>query len=628
MSVRLAPRATRVLALFGLVLLLAAASEVGLRLVARARAPLGFDVGPSTGAYLAGFTDSEERPPTTSRWARNRARIELPLVAAAGPAQLALRFGRFVDHPVNVHVHVEGRPAGTLRATPGRQRVVRLPVTLAGGQPLTFDLASDDPGDLAIALDWLRIEGAALRPAPSLLAARLLAPGVLLIALLAGAGLRGASAAALLALGLELLFASADPFGAAHVLQRVTLPALAAAALAARLLRDRPRGQLAALAFLLSYLLKGAALFHPSYFYNDVRNNRRYVEALRDDPGTLAERSHAAQLRIGVAYPRIVAGRKYAFPYSPVFFLPFGLLPHDTTSVEEGLKHVTVACAAAEVLIVFLLAGRVFGPGTGALGALLAAFLPIQYSRLMLAMWSTVGGHVFDGLALLAACGWALAPHSRRALVSTWASVQASFLTYVASLFNMSLFSGFAALLVRPLRWRLLAIGAGSALLTVALLYFDFALLFVREILPAFLTAGGGAGSQPPPDRVTALLAALARIPLFYGWLYPPLVLAGFWLARRRAPAPVFHVLAAYGLGFVTLVLLRGLGGGLFKDLKEIEYVTPLVALCAGAALEELAARERAGRAAAALLTALLVAFGAWKAWTYFETWSRLAGLD
>jgi hypothetical protein len=605
---------------------LLACTEASLRLAAFARGSLTFDVGPSTGAYLTGFLDSEERPPTTLRWARNHARVDLPLAARGGAATLRLRFGRFVDQTADVQVFVNGQPAGHLRATPGRQRVESLDLTLPADEPLSLAFVGDDPQDLALALDWLRLEGAALRPAPAVLAPRLLPLGVLLVALLAGCTWYEAGLAAVLTLAGVLAWAAGDPFGLVHVSQRVTLPALACASLAACWLRRRPQGRWVALAFLLSYLLKGVTLFHPSYFYNDVRNNRRYVEALRDDPGSLAERSHAAQVRIGVAYPRIVAGQKYAFPYSPVFFLPFGLLPHDHTVVDEGLKHASVACSALEVLLVFLLAVRVFGPRAAVVAAGLAVFLPIQYSRLVLAMWSTVGGHVFDALALWAAMGWALQPASRRAFALTAATVQASLLTYVASLFNMTLFAFFGALLVRPLRWRLLGLGFVAAVLTVGLLYFDFTLLFVREILPAFLAAGA-AGSQPAPDRLTAMAEALARIPLFYGWLWPIVALFGLLVAHRRAPRPVFRMLAAYGLVFVALVLLRGLGGGLFKDLKEIEFVAPLAALLAGGALAEGARRPGVGRWASMALTAAIVAFGASTSWAWFRTWTVLADL-
>ncbi len=522
---------------------------------------------------------------------------------------------------------LDGQPAGVLRARPGRQRVEQLDVELAGARPLRVGLVSDDPGDLAVALDWLRVEGAAWSPAAGAPMLRLLPLGVAALALLAGGGLGLAAGAALFSLGLACVFFATDPLGAVHVAERVALPALLSSGLVGFLLRRHGQGRLAALLFLLSYLLKGAVLFHPSYFYNDVRNNRRYVEALRDDPGALEPRSRAAQERLGVAYPRIVGGKKYAFPYSPVFFLPFGLLPRDTTAIEEGLKQATVACSAAEVPIVFLLAVRVFGAGAGLLPALLAVFLPIQYSRLLLAMWSTVGAHVFDGLALLLALDWAQRPASRRAFGLTAAAVLASYLTYVASLFHMSLFTGLAGLLERPLRWRLWLLGGLGGLLTVGLLYRHFTLLFLAEILPAFLGSGATAGSAPPLDRLTALVDALHRIPLFYGWLYPPLVLAGVWVARRRAPGPVFRVLGGFGLVFVLLSLLRGLGGGLFKDLKEIEFASAFVALTAGGALSALAERGPRERALAGLLAAALVAFGAWLSWGYVVTWTRLAGL-
>ena len=50
-------------------------------LASLARPALTFDVGPSTGSYLEGFNESEERLPVTFRWMRGQARIALPVVA-------------------------------------------------------------------------------------------------------------------------------------------------------------------------------------------------------------------------------------------------------------------------------------------------------------------------------------------------------------------------------------------------------------------------------------------------------------------------------------------------------------------------------------------------------------------
>jgi hypothetical protein len=84
-------------------------------------------------------------------------------------------------------------------------------------------------------------------------------------------------------------------------------------------------------------------------------------------------------------------------------------------------------------------------------------------------------------------------------------------------------------------------------------------------------------------------------------------------------------VLGAYALAFAGLVALRVLPGGLFKDMKEVEFVAPLVAILAGASLEELFRRGRSGRVAAVLIGLGLLAFAADRSVEFFTTWTALA---
>lgn len=595
------------------------AAEGLFRLAPLARGPLTFDVGPSTGAYLSGFTPSEERPPTTFRWARSRASLALPL-HGDGRGVLRLRAARFLDHPARVQVYAWGAPVGTFDARPGGYRVYALPLQAARG-PVRIDLVAEDP-ELAAALDWVRVEDVQWRVPLSVWPPRALVAGVFLLALFAGFGTAAAALAAAVIAIAAAAWAAADPFAFAHVAARVALPGLVLTGLVALVARRFSGGRWLVLIFLAGYLAKGAALFHPTYFYNDVRNNLRYVIALRDGQGRLSERNHAAQVQVGVAYPRTVAGRKYAFPYAPVFFLPFGLLSEER--IIEAMKHVALFCAAAEAVAVFALARLLCGPGAGAFAALLSALLPPLYSRLLLAMWSTVAGHLLDTLVILAAAGMAARPESARRWLAQAGGTLAAFLTYISSLFNLTLFTGFAALLARPLAWRLIASWAAAAALTIGWLYAGFVALFLGEILPAALSGSGPAAGS---GEAGGVLAALSRIPIFFGWGYPALALAGFVLLRRRVPPPLFRVLAAYALAVAALVALRAFGGGLFRDLKEIEFAAPLVALCAGAALEEVAGRGGPGRGAAGLIVVGLAAFSAARYGEYLRAYASLVGL-
>ena len=599
-----------------------AAGEILLAAAAAHRAPAVVDVGPSTGAIGDGFTESEERPPTTFRWSRRTATLEVPVVArSGGPAVVTLRAARFLETPASVHVFVSGRPAGSFTALPGGFHVQRLSAEVPEG-PLRIEIvsASPDAEDLGVALDWVSVAGPAWQ-AGGWAPRAIVAAGV--IAALAG-GL-GAAAAAGVGLGTAVLVALAaavDPFAVAHASRFVAPGALLLPAAAAFVLRRHPGRGAVAVALFAAYVIKGGAVFHPRYFYPDVRNFGRYVEALGQTEGTLAERSVAAQVRTNTAYPRFVAGRAYAFPYSPLFFLPFTRLVPDRARVEEGLKHAALLAAALEVAAVFLLA-RAVGAGSGTAAAVLAVFLPPLMSRLLFAMFATLAGHLLDVGAIVSAARAAGAP-TRQRWWATFAWTLAALLTYVSSLFNLTFFfAAFAALERRHAR-ALLAIVAGAAVLTVLVLYLPFTLLFVREIVPALLARGGGAGA---PATGGGAWDALSRIPLFYGYAYPLLTAAGIALITRSAPPEGRRAVLAYAAACLVLLGLRAFGAGLFKDLKEVEFAGPLVAVATGACVEEIARRGRAGRWAAGMVMAGLIAFGLGRFREYLEAHTALLGL-
>ncbi len=588
-------------------------------------------LGPNSGGYLTGFAPTYEIEGLfASRWTSYHAQIVLPLEVRRGPVELSYRFARVLPQTAVVDITLAGRPLDHFTCRGGvyevrRVRLGRLPPTPVD---LVFAVDSHDRRDLGLRFDWVRVSvGPGGRLALRGRAAWL--PGLLAAWLLVLFRWSGHSTArALLLAGAVSVAAAAwawaEPFSFAHVALKIAVPAAILSTLAAALLRGVPQGQWVLAIFVAGYLLKGAGLFHPTTFYPDVQNARRYILALAQKEGSLTARNREAQVETNVGYPRYVAGRPYAFPYSPLFFVPFGAMK-EPDRIEDAFRHAGLIVAALEVLAVFVLARLCAGarPQAAVAAALVAAFLPAFYSRLLLAMTVTLAGNLLDTGLVAATLAWMLRPESKRRLGLVALFAIASVLTYVSSLFTVSALLAMVALLDRRLAPRLLAIGASAVALAVGWLYTPFARVFVTEIVPALLGGeAAGATAAPADPRRSGLAHALARIPLFYGLTYPLLAAGGLALVHRTADRRVFRLLAAYALAVAALLGLRAFGGGLFRDLKEITFLAPLVAVLTGVFLDELASRGRAGRQAAVLVAIGLVAFGLARYWGYLHAYA------
>jgi hypothetical protein len=617
------------------------AAQLGLAAAARTPVPTLLDLSLGTGRWSWGFGDGEEPLPATFRWSRARAGLELPLDAGASPeGRLEVRAARFVDSPARIEVWVNGVVFGHFEARPGGFKRHSLSAPVPAG-PLTIELRSDDP-ERGVALDWVRLSEVPLA-IPWRVPWAHVGPAALGGALaLAGAGPALAAAAALGAALAIAAFAAWTPFATAHALATagaVSTASLLLVATGVRLARA-PAGLVAL--FALSLAIKSAALFHPSYFYPDARQNHRLVHVLADaEGGGLEERTRAMQERLNVAYPRIVAGQPYAFPYSAVFYLPF-------TAIESGEEIVraiaatALIAAALECLATYALALPLLGRAGGLLAAAVSLLLPPLQSRLLYAMWSTVAGHLLDVLAVLALMAWLRRPGPLR-LALLWAAAQAALLTYVSSLLNMGALcvAALAALWLAPrertddgrplggrLAWQAVAAFGLAAVVAIGLLYSRFVILFVTEIVPALLAGGGVAPDAGAPVAAPGLADAVLRVGRFAGPLAAALAVAGWWrLLNADRGGPQRVALTAYLLAFAVLVALRGLGGGLFRDLKEVEFAAPLLAIGAAASLDAVARRGRAGLAVAVVLgVGLVAAFS--RAWLlFFDRHTPLAGL-
>lgn len=582
--------------------------------LAPSRAAAELKLGPNAGAYLEGFDPTYEiEGLLATRWSSKEAVVALPLVAS-GPIEVSFRAAR-VLRQAEVAVDVAGRPLDRFEARGGvfYTRAAGFDAPPTTPLRVRFVTTFEDASPRGLRFDWIRVApgaGGRLRPdGASLGLATLLLVALFALFRLAG---HGASTAGLLVLPVAAAAVAGvvfDPFAFAHVVGRLALPCLALLTPATFMLRRQTGARWALVAFAFAFLGRGVPLVHPKSYYPDFGNARRFIAALAQTDGSLAERAVAAQERTNVGYPRIVAGKAYAFPYSPLFFLP-SLWPKEPDRIESLYRIAGLVPASLEVLSVFLLARLAFPRSSlmPAVASLLAAFLPPLMSRLLLAMTVTLWGHLADVLLVAATLAYLGRPSPRR-LGLVFGAALVSQLLYVSSLFTVSAFLIATALLERKHAWRLLLALVASGAITVLWLYHPFLRAFFGEILPAVV-----AGARMEAGGAKAGLGLMSRIPLFYGWALPLLSLAGLALVRVRCERAAASVFTAYALAFALLVALRGMGGGLFRDLKEIEFVAPLVALMTALALEALARRRTL---AAALVGIGLALFGIGKATGY-----------
>lgn len=602
-----------------------AAAEGGLRLASLARPRLTVDVGPATGPYATGLSPAVEFPPVTARWIGQPARLALPLDVAAGEGRLLLHLAvaAGVRTPVpfdlrvgGAHAAVEVPPAVGARAPlPGRAahdplrdtRLYVFPLATADA-PLAFELTAAP----AIAVDWIRLEGFRYRVPRRAFAVRLLAPGLALLAMALGLGARRALAAGLAAAALAAATCALDPFLAVHVAGKVALPGLALAFAAAPFLRTRGRGPALAFVLLAGFVLKGALVFHPGLHAPDALLHARFVAAFRAAHGDLAQRGRAAQMAAFAGSPRTLAGRARAMPYSAAFYLPFAPLPE--ARVTGAMKYAVVLASVLQTALVFALALSLTGrSGVALAAAALHTLSPPPFHRLLSAMWPATAGHLADLAALAALLFWLRDPASRRRSAWLGAALFASFLTYVSGVVLAGTLVVAAAVVARERAVRLLTLAAAAGLAAVALAYRPFTIELVTEVVPALWRDG----TRVVADDGVSPWTALARVPLFYGWVYPLVAAAGLWLTARGPRTPERRWYAVYALAFALVLALRAASGVLLRDLKDALFAAPLFALLAAVALARLADEGRCGRWAAVGVGAGLGLHGLAMCWTY-----------
>lgn len=637
-----------------------------LALVAALAVTLAYQFAPATGVvlgggydapYVRGFHERDERQVTASgrpfRWATDRARVLLPGVGARPATLVVAAAARPDGAPQPVQVAVNGIALGqfTPAAELGEHRFALAPAHYSYGD-LTVDLLSApqqvrgknnaplpygprvaavrvEPAGPAAALGGGGFVKPALRPLAAWLA---IAP--LLYVLLLRLGLRPPAA-----LGVGLAAVAAGAAGLA--VQRLDLvlfaPRLAgllalawvllvgADLLAPRLFAhggvtvDARTWRLLQLIFLLAFTLKLGGIAYPQFNTVDLPWHAQQFEKVLRGRFLEIYRPGAEGISTLPDHWRIQAQLPYS-PFLYLFGLPFYLWPVGkalSIGLWAGLLDV------GRVFLVFYLARRL---GARARAAIIAAFVvAMTASTFLLHSWGNYPTMVsqwcaFLFLTLLAANFGSL----RRppVFLGLLALLTLTMLLYtVTAVFIGTLLVAIMA----ALRWHgapeerrgvapLAAILAGASALAFLGYYVQYAGPLLAQTLPAFRgELGQGDALGIPRDPLPAYLRRYAGNLVAYG------VVISFLLApfgARLLLRATANRLAAPLLGawFAVFALFFIAGTRIDMVSKEIWFILPAAAICAGVACDALLRRwqdrrgwGRLGRALVALYLAHLV---------------------
>lgn len=643
---------------------------LGTSVAERAASRVLLNFGPNDSEYATGLRDDWERDGRTIfHWTTLATRIRLPLGVRGDGFVLRLRARRHFLEPAHVVVAVDGRVVDSFDLSANSAPDPRRPYTVreialprgAGSTPLQIDLQSlsSNPRPLGIAVDWVEIErtpgAGAWATAPATRWRALgLTLGLWLLLLAAGAGRSAALAAGFVLAATVGAGLAHDPLAAERVLRLGLWPILGVAGLSVVLGRSRkaetvlglgPGATLAGLTTLvaLAMLFRAVLLFHPDFFYPDVRIHAVFARELgKLGIGEFLRTFTANQFRysLGLQYEN---GHWYAFPYPPAFYVLCWPLLKAGLRPEVAVSTLAAVANSLETLLVFALARRFSPSRASALAAAAAVpLLPIFMVRLSLAYFPALFGHFVDVLLLcFLAWRWKRLGEWRQALLLALL-VAMALLCYTQSVLNLGLLMPLYLLVQlvcdrspegRRRQGGLLIAGVLGVLLSLAF-YGRYVQVFVdmqrgtpmagEEIVLARVgpAAGEPSADEPPDDPFSGpgfelgrgLRKAGWRFWLFYEALAPAVLGGLLLLVRTTADDDLRRLTLVWAATYVLLNLASGSlpGPNLVRYNKDLEIVAPLCCVALGLSWDWL--RTVVGRWASAALAALYVYVGVGRA--------------
>ncbi len=602
---------------------------------------LFFDFGPNDFAYVSGFReDFEVDEPTIIHWTTDRADVTIPF-RVRGPYVLTLRYKRHVAVPAEVHVFAGKNQVASFVVPQQDFALKRILVDVPGDGPLVIGISSSslDRRPLGIALDWMAVSPSggfgSMRPDASVLLYLLLTvTSLYLVPRLVGVSKRASLVLAFAGTAAVVALAISHKLWPAHAALTLGLrPHVIGMFLAAFFRwRSRKPGSVFALplarwvlvAVFVGMLVRLFALFHPDFYYPDVRTHSKFVsliwtEGLGGFFSNHIENQHRHLLGL-----QLVGDEWRAFPYPPLLYLliyPLSLL---RLPVDDWMKIVPTALLSIEALVVFAVAIRLgIAERAAAIGAALHATAPLAAFRLAVASYAALFGHFWDVIVVAYLVFFYDRLNRFGYGVGLAALIATSILSYAGSALVLGLFVPALAAMLSLRREperdvgravRIALFSLAGALSAIAMFY----LQYLPELLPSFSSASPSVRDliQPRLTPLPALEMAFHRLNLFYGPVFGTLFFLALPFLRGRPRHPLaMPVALASVFTFLALNFLRsGLGEThIFQFTKDDLVLLPVAVMVLGTVVDELARRPRILLRAGALA----LTFG-WLGWGMF----------
>ena len=634
----------------GLLLLLTA---FALLLAFQVPSDIFFDFGPNDARYTRGFReDFEVDEPTIIHWSSDRATVTLPF-RLSGPYDVTLRYKRHIAAPAQVRFFLGDELVETVTVPQRDFGLIDLHADNPKSGPFELRLLSisDDPRPLGLALDWMQIRpssvfGAVVPDARALLWMLSWVLAFYIVPRLVGLGVNFASASSALAAFALVVLAGVHKLWPVHASATLGLRTHVLALLIVFFFLLRRRIQNSAFAtsvapwaIYLVYLglaIRLFALFHPDFYYPDVRTHSKFVsliwtQGLDGFFANYIENQHAHLLGL-----QLVGDRWLAFPYPPLLYLTIYPLSLLELPVEDWMKLVPAVLLAIEALILFALARKLrLSDNAAILIVALHVTARVLAFRLAVASYAALFGHFWDTVVVLYLVFF-FDRIERPLYAMGFASLIAvSILSYAGSALVLGmLVPAFCLAFVfvkkdrRPETKRLVAIALwalAGALVAVFTFYWQY--------LPELLTQPEASRSSSELIDVSftplaALSMAAHRLNLFY-WIFGFFALACIYFIRHRLEHPLVGPLAGAAIAtFVGMNFLRaGLGTThIFQFSKDDLVILPVVVFALGVAFDAMRQRSKTARI---VTTVLLIGWIGWGAvWLSRDIRSRFIRPD